>query len=546
MIKRAILYARVSTDEQAEKGYSLTTQLAAMREYAKHRHFQVVLELADDCSGSIPIRDRPQGKKIYDYIDRKEADAVLLFTNDRTARDDLVLEYLLFKSFLYDRGVELHYTDTGLDPYTMEGNLVGYLRAHQATAEKNKIRERTCRGRNSKAMEGNVGMTGVVPYGIRKVGAKKDAQWQWDPDTIQVVRWIFEWYHHERLSLGAIGVRLEKRGIKPPMSNRSGKPYWYAQTIRSILQNEVWAGVTYWGKSRVVGHKQVKQPRDQWTAIPVPHLAIVSHEVFNAIQVRLQEGILMSRRRARWDYLLTGFSRCGVCGRAVAGGRSGAISERHPNYWYFYRCTSHTVPERESCPQYNICFSAERTHNVVWHWIEGLVADDAALDVGLEEMAKRRGNETHSLEERQARVISRLAETKKSIDRLTARIAEENDDDVLASFENQLSQIKAQRAGLQQEKEKLEKSINEIDVTPELKDRIRTKAAKIRARLNCPNGKDRRELFRDLRLKLKFYYNKDTGERTVEASCELCPDPEPLSLDADNKQKTSTIVLRSC
>ena len=32
--KRAILYARVSTEEQAKRGYSLAQQLEALREYA--------------------------------------------------------------------------------------------------------------------------------------------------------------------------------------------------------------------------------------------------------------------------------------------------------------------------------------------------------------------------------------------------------------------------------------------------------------------------------------------------------------------------------
>ena len=32
--KRAVLYARVSTDEQAEKGYSISDQFRALREHA--------------------------------------------------------------------------------------------------------------------------------------------------------------------------------------------------------------------------------------------------------------------------------------------------------------------------------------------------------------------------------------------------------------------------------------------------------------------------------------------------------------------------------
>jgi len=43
-VKRAVIYARVSTDEQADKGYSLGSQLEACRAYAVGHGFTVVAE----------------------------------------------------------------------------------------------------------------------------------------------------------------------------------------------------------------------------------------------------------------------------------------------------------------------------------------------------------------------------------------------------------------------------------------------------------------------------------------------------------------------
>ncbi len=45
--KRAILYARVSTDEQARSGYSLAQQLEALREYAARESYEVLEEVSD-------------------------------------------------------------------------------------------------------------------------------------------------------------------------------------------------------------------------------------------------------------------------------------------------------------------------------------------------------------------------------------------------------------------------------------------------------------------------------------------------------------------
>jgi site-specific DNA recombinase len=45
--KKAILYARVSTDEQARSGYSLAQQLEALREYAAREGYEVIEEVSD-------------------------------------------------------------------------------------------------------------------------------------------------------------------------------------------------------------------------------------------------------------------------------------------------------------------------------------------------------------------------------------------------------------------------------------------------------------------------------------------------------------------
>ena len=45
--KRAILYARVSTDEQARSGYSLRQQLERLRKYAAEESYEVLEEVTD-------------------------------------------------------------------------------------------------------------------------------------------------------------------------------------------------------------------------------------------------------------------------------------------------------------------------------------------------------------------------------------------------------------------------------------------------------------------------------------------------------------------
>jgi Resolvase, N terminal domain len=45
--QRAVIYARVSTDEQERSGYSLRQQLEALRDYCKREGYEVVAEVED-------------------------------------------------------------------------------------------------------------------------------------------------------------------------------------------------------------------------------------------------------------------------------------------------------------------------------------------------------------------------------------------------------------------------------------------------------------------------------------------------------------------
>src|ERR671917_202992 len=62
--KRAILYARVSTDEQARSGYSLAQQLEALREYAAREGYEILEEVNDRGDGS------PEGELATGILDQ--------------------------------------------------------------------------------------------------------------------------------------------------------------------------------------------------------------------------------------------------------------------------------------------------------------------------------------------------------------------------------------------------------------------------------------------------------------------------------------------
>src|SRR3954451_3373335 len=95
--KRAILYARVSTDEQARSGYSLAQQIEALREYAAREGYEVLEEVQDPGQSGASLA-RPRMDRVRDLVAGGGLFIVLAQDRDRFAREPSYL-YLLKKEF---------------------------------------------------------------------------------------------------------------------------------------------------------------------------------------------------------------------------------------------------------------------------------------------------------------------------------------------------------------------------------------------------------------------------------------------------------------
>ena len=74
--KRAILYARVSTQEQATKGYSLAQQLDALREHANCEGYEILEEVTDPGQSGASL-ERPGMDWVRDLVAAGSVSAVL-------------------------------------------------------------------------------------------------------------------------------------------------------------------------------------------------------------------------------------------------------------------------------------------------------------------------------------------------------------------------------------------------------------------------------------------------------------------------------------
>lgn len=541
---RTLVYTRVSTSEQVER-YGLDTQLRNCRSYAANNGMEIVVELSDDISGAVKIAERPQGKLIYQYVDNREVDAVLMPTIDRTSRDEKAIEYQLFKLYLNDNDVELHYADSGVDHDTMEGDLIGYIKAKMAGEERKKIMLRTMEGKVSKALKNKLVMIGHPPFGYYREGKKDTAKLLIDPQEAQVVKLIFNWYARgdddgKPLALRAIAIRLIESGVLTPHYKKNAARYWIPATLHGILTNEIYTGVTYYRKTKVVKVKgkkrRIKNPPEEWIKIDVPELAIIDKATFDLAQQRAEINRQLATRNRKSEYLLSGFFRCGACGGAMSGTSAGL--KRYKSF--SYRCGAHWhKPDKAPCPNENRTIEARNAETLVWAWIEGILTDDDNLEMGLRRMAELHRSEADPKRKRLEAVDELLEKSERKVKRLIETLQDEEDNYLVAELRTSLKTASKQVDGFKKEKESLLFELDEQEISPEKLDMVRQRAAEIRQKLGNPTYSQKRIVFDMIRLECVFRVD-ESGWRWIDARCDLLPEGAIIKI----KQRPSSTFFQ--
>ena len=86
-ILRAACYIRVSTTEQALKGYSIETQIDTLKEYCKDNNMRIVDTYIDaGVSGSLPPTKRPALKRLLEDVEDDKIDVLVFVKLDRWFR----------------------------------------------------------------------------------------------------------------------------------------------------------------------------------------------------------------------------------------------------------------------------------------------------------------------------------------------------------------------------------------------------------------------------------------------------------------------------
>jgi site-specific DNA recombinase len=227
--KRAVLYARVSTRQQAEEDrYSLPQQLAALREYCQREGYEVLEEITDPGYSGASLQ-RPGQDRVRDLVQGGGVSVVLAQDRDRFSREPAYL-YILREEFSAHGTALRALNDHGDD--SPEGQLTDGILDQIAKFERVKFAERSRRGLSQKVRQGKPIVTHRPPYGYMLAD---DGRLKVREEQMAVVRRILT-EAADGQSVYSITQALNAEGIPSP----TGRPAWSKTSVRFLLNSDLY------------------------------------------------------------------------------------------------------------------------------------------------------------------------------------------------------------------------------------------------------------------------------------------------------------------
>lgn len=236
-MSRAVIYCRVSTDEQAESGAGMKAQEDACRQFAERGGFEVVGPFGDaGISGAAPVDRRPA---LFEAISQLEAgDIFLVAKRDRLGRDPLVVamaDGLVThkKARVVSAAGEGTQNDDPssvlmrrlIDGFSEYERLIGKTRTRSALAAKKARGQRT----------------GAIPYGFDLADDGQRSK-QGQPVALvanpaeQATLALIASLHLEGTSIRGICRELGRRGIMPKKCGANWSPGSIARILERLPQ----------------------------------------------------------------------------------------------------------------------------------------------------------------------------------------------------------------------------------------------------------------------------------------------------------------------
>jgi site-specific DNA recombinase len=221
---KVAVYARVSSEDQAERG-TIENQLEFARKYCDLHQLDIFDWYKDDgVTGTIPLEQRPEGRRLLEDAQAGRFELLLIYRLDRLGRSARIILNAVYDLEQY--GIKIRSMTEPFDTSDPSGRFLLTVLAGVADLERETILERMWHGANRAARAGKW-LGGIVPYGYRVnedgyLEINEDPLPGMDMSEADVIRLIYRLVAEEGYSTIKVADYLNALGV-PPSYTKDGR-----------------------------------------------------------------------------------------------------------------------------------------------------------------------------------------------------------------------------------------------------------------------------------------------------------------------------------
>ncbi len=260
-----VIFARVSSKEQEETGYSLDAQEKLLKEYAQKSGFDVdkIFRISESASGK---QIRKMFNEMFQYIQKTKINIICCEKIDRLTRN--LKDAAMVNDWIQDDGLrEVHFVKENFvvnKNTRAHENLVWDMKVAIARFYTNNLSEEVRKGQKEKISQG--WLPTKPPLGYMTIGEKGHKIHIIDPEKAPHMQRAYELYSTGNHSTVTLSDLMYKEGLRNREGKKVGKSRMYDFLSNPFYYGRmVWKGVESQGK---------QEP-------------IITKELFDLVQIRL-------------------------------------------------------------------------------------------------------------------------------------------------------------------------------------------------------------------------------------------------------------------
>ncbi len=348
---KCVLYARVSSKEQDETGYSLDAQEKLLKDYAEKCGFRVkkLFRISESASGK---QIRKTFNEMLRYATKDKIEVILCEKIDRLTRNlkdastinDWINEdsnrevHFVKESFILNKNTRAH------------ENLVWDMKAAIARFYTNNLSEEVKKGQKEKIAQG--WLPTRPPIGYRTIGEKGHKTHIIDEDKANLIRKAFDLYSTGKFSIKKLRDEMFNLGLRSRSGNMFGK-----SRLCHILSDPFYYGKIRWNKNISDGQQK----------------PLISKDIFDLVQT-----VLRSKNTPKYSkhrFLFKGFIKCHECGGKITWETHKGITYGHCNH--YRNCSQETWAKEPDIDNQvvNILSKLRIKHSGIFEWVKSALKE---------------------------------------------------------------------------------------------------------------------------------------------------------------------------